>query len=248
MADIRAKSVFITGAARGIGRAAALKFAEEGYSVAANYLKNDTAAESLREEICSKGGVCELFRADISDSAAAKEAVCGAESLFGGIDVLVNNAGIALPQGLFTDFEAEDYERVFATNVFGMMNCSRAAIPFMVREKAGAIINLSSVWGVCGGSCEVVYSASKAAVTGFTKALARELAPSGIRVNAVAPGFIDTDMNMSLSEADREAFCEEVPLGRIGSASEIAETIFFLASDGAAYITGQTLSADGGIV
>ena len=132
--------------------------------------------------------------------------------------------------------------------MFGMMNGSRAAARYMVRRHSGAIVNLSSVWGVCGGSCEAIYSAAKAAVIGFTKALARELAPSGIRVNAVAPGMIDTDMNAHLSQEDAAAFCDEVPLGRVGKPCEIAELIYFLASDGAAYITGQTVSADGGIV
>lgn len=244
----RKKSVLITGASRGIGRAAALKFAAEGYAVAANYRENDGAARSLRDEICSRGGVCELIRADISDSAAAENAVARTAELFGDIDVLINNAGIALPQGLFTDFTAEDDRRIFETNVFGMMNCSRAAARYMVRRHSGAIVNLSSVWGVCGGSCEAIYSAAKAAVIGFTKALARELAPSGIRVNAVAPGMIDTDMNAHLSQEDAAAFCDEVPLGRVGKPCEIAELIYFLASDGAAYITGQTVSADGGIV
>jgi len=167
---------------------------------------------------------------------------------FGAIDVLVNNAGIALRQGLFTDFLLADAKAVFDTNVFGMMNCSRAVIPHMIRQKSGKIINVSSIWGVCGGSCEVIYSSAKAAVIGFTKALAKELAPSGINVNCVAPGMIDTDMNSHLSKEDMEAFCEEVPLGRIGLPKDVAESLLFLASDCANYITGQNLIVDGGII
>lgn len=240
------KTVFITGASRGIGRATALKFAAEGYAVAANYKNSHEEARTLAEKIREKGGVCELFCADVADSAAAKTAVTDAQKMFGYIDVLVNNAGIALPQGLFTDFSETDDRAVFETNVYGMMNCCRAVIPQMVHGRSGAIVNISSVWGVCGGSCEVIYSASKAAVIGFTKALARELAPSKIRVNAVAPGMIDTDMNLHLTPEDRGLFCDEIPLGREGTPEEAAAAVYFLASEGAGYITGQILSADGG--
>ena len=244
----RKKSVLITGASRGIGRAAALKFAAEGYAVAANYRENDGAARSLRDEICSRGGVCELIRADISDSAAAENAVARTAELFGDIDVLINNAGIALPQGLFTDFTAEDDRRIFETNVFGMMNCSRAAARYMVRRHSGAIVNLSSVWGVCGGSCEAIYSAAKAAVIGFTKALAKELGPSGICVNCVAPGVIETEMNSHLTKEDFDCLCEETPLERLGKPEEIAKTVRFLASENADFITGQVVNVDGGMV
>ena len=167
---------------------------------------------------------------------------------FGGIDVLVNNAGIALPQGLFTDFDASSANGVFAVNVFGMMNCCRKVIPHFVSKKNGKIINISSVWGMVGGSCEVIYSASKAAVIGFTKALAKELAPSGINVNCVAPGLIETDMNKHLTKEDKAAFAEAVALGRCGKAEEVADAVYFLATEGASYITGQVISVDGGFV
>jgi 3-oxoacyl-[acyl-carrier protein] reductase len=167
---------------------------------------------------------------------------------FGGIDVLVNNAGVALPQGLFTDFDDKDSRRIFDTNVFGTMNCSRAVIPHFVAKKRGRIINISSIWGVSGGSCEVIYSASKGAIVAFTKALAKELAPSGINVNCIAPGMIDTEMNKHLSKEEIDSFAEDIPCGRIGTPQEIADITLFLAEDSSSYITGQTLVADGGYI
>ncbi len=242
------KTVLITGASRGIGRAAALEFAKNGWQVAVNYNKSESAAKELCDEITSLGGIAKAYQTDVSDNDAVTDMTCAVISDFGGIDVLVNNAGVALAQGLFIDFTDSDAKRVFDTNVFGMMNCSRAAVPHFVNKKSGKIINVSSVWGITGGSCEVIYSASKAAVIGFTKALAKELAPSGICVNCVAPGFIDTDMNSHLTNADIEAFCEDIPLGRTGKAEEVAKSIYFLASPDASYITGQVLTVDGGMV
>lgn len=242
------KTVLITGASRGIGREAAKKFSEKGYNIAINYNKSKEAAESLCKELKAGGGRAEIFCADVSDVAQVENMVAEITQKFGEIDILVNNAGIAPRQGLFTDFSAEDAKMVFETNVFGMMNCARAVVPYMVRKKYGKIVNISSIWGICGGSCEVIYSSAKAAVIGFTKALAKELAPSSINVNCVAPGMIATDMNSHLSAEDVEAFCNEIPLGRVGSVSDVAESILFLASDEASYITGQVLTVDGGIV
>ncbi len=241
------KTVLITGASRGIGKATALKFARMGYNVAVNCNRNVELAEKLCIELASLGVKAGVYPCDVSQNDLAEEMVASVIEDFGGIDVLVNNAGVALPQGLFTDFSAEDTAGIFNTNVFGMMNCARAVIPHFVSKKSGKIVNVSSVWGICGASCEVIYSASKAAVIGFTKALAKELAPSGICVNCVAPGFIDTDMNSHLSPEEVRKFEEDVPLGRIGKAEEVAESIFFLASQGSDYITGQILSIDGGI-
>ena len=241
------KTVLITGASRGIGRATALKFAKMGYNVAVNCNKNIEKATALCEEISKLGAVAKVYPCDVSQNDEVQKMVSSVTTDFGGIDVLVNNAGIALPQGLFTDFSAEDAAKVFETNVFGMMNCARAVIPQFVSKKSGKIVNVSSLWGVCGASCETIYSASKAAVIGFTKALALELAPSGICVNCIAPGFIDTDMNSHLSHEEVRDFEETVPLGRIGKAEEVAESIYFLASQGSDYITGQVLSIDGGI-
>ncbi len=242
------KTVLITGSSRGIGCETAKRFAEKGYRVAMNYNNSKDAAQSLCDEIKALGGCAEIFKADVSDVVQTEKMVEDIIEKFGAIDVLVNNAGIALRQGLLTDFSVADAKAVFDTNVFGMMNCSRAVISHMVGKKAGKIINVSSIWGICGGSCEVIYSSAKAAVIGFTKALAKELAPSGINVNCVAPGMIDTDMNAHLSKEDVDAFCEDIPLGRIGLPKEVAESILFLASDGADYITGQTIVVDGGII
>ena len=242
------KTVLITGGSRGIGAETAKRFAENGYNVAINYNKSEKPAQNLCDEIRTAGGVAEIFKADVSDAVQTEKMVESAVAIFGGIDVLVNNAGIALNQGLFTDFSDSDARKIFDTNVFGMMNCTRAVVPYMVRQKSGKIINVSSIWGVCGGSCEVIYSSAKAAVIGFTKALAKELAPSGINVNCVAPGMIDTDMNSHLSKEDVDAFCEDIPLGRIGLPKDVAESILFLASDGADYITGQTIVVDGGLL
>lgn len=242
------KVVLITGASRGIGRATALKFAKMGWQVAVNYNKSEAKAKALCDEIAALGKTAKDFCADVADPAAVQKMVEEVYDFFGGIDVLVNNAGTCLGQGLFTDFSDNDARMVFDTNVFGMMNCVREVIPHFVNKKAGRIVNLSSIWGVSGASCEVIYSASKAAVIGFTKALAKELAPSGICVNCVAPGLIDTDMNAHLSKEDVEAFCAEVPLRRVGTPADVADSIFFLASEEAKYITGQILTVDGGVI
>lgn len=242
------KTVLITGASRGIGRMTAKKFAENGYNAAINYNKSKAAAEELCREITTLGGNAEIFGADVSDNFQVEEMIKAVHQKFGSIDVLVNNAGIAPKQGLFTDFTEVDMKAVFETNIFGMMNCARAIVPQMVREHKGKIINISSIWGICGASCEVLYSSAKAAVIGFTKSLAKELAPSRINVNCVAPGMIDTEMNSHLSREDMDAFCQEIPLQRVGTAEDVAETILFLASDTADYITGQTIAVDGGII
>ncbi len=242
------KTVLITGASRGIGCETARKFGEKGYKVAINYNRSESAANALRDSIVAFGGCAEVFRADVSDENQVKQMIADITAKLGGVDILVNNAGIAPKQALFTDFSEDDAKAVFDTNVFGMMNCARNVIPHMVSQKWGRIINISSIWGICGGSCEVLYSSSKAAVIGFTKALAKELAPSGINVNCVAPGMIDTHMNAHLSKEDIDTFCQDVPLGRVGTPGDVAETVLFLASDGASYITGQTITVDGGMI
>ena len=242
------KNVLITGASRGIGAATALKFAACGYNVALNYNKNESLAAKLKEKIENMGVKCAIVKADVSKTDEVKAMFEMVKSELGEIDVLVNNAGIAPKQSLFTDFSDNDCKAVFDVNVFGMMNCCREVIPELVSRKSGRIINMSSIWGVSGGSCEVIYSASKAAVIGFTKALARELAPSGINVNCVAPGMIETDMNAHLSDEDKKLFCEEIPMQRIGKAEEVADLIYFLANDAPGYMTGQTLTLDGGFI
>ncbi len=242
------KTVLITGASKGIGRAVALKFAKEGWQVAVNYNQSADAAQMICKEIVENGGAAKAFCADVSNPDAVENMIEEVKLVFGGIDVLVNNAGVALKQGIFTDFSDLDARSIFDVNVFGMMNCARATIPHFVNKKSGRIINISSIWGVSGASCEVIYSASKAAVIGFSKALAKELAPSGICVNCVAPGFIETDMNAHLTAEEVTAFTEDIPLGRIGRAEDVADSVFFLASDAAQYITGQVLVVDGGMI
>lgn len=241
------KTVLITGASRGIGAAAARIFAENGWSVGINCLSRLDAAGALAEELRSGGAECAVLQTDVSDSAQAAAMVRRAEETLGPLDALVCCAGQALPQKLITDTTDEEWNRMLAVNLSGVFYPVRAAVPGMVRRKRGAVVTVSSMWGVTGGSCESAYSASKAGVIGLTLALAKELGPSGIRVNCVAPGVIDTDMNAGLSRADLDALAEETPLCRIGTPEEAARSIFFLASGSSSFITGQILKPDGGL-
>ena len=241
------KTVWITGASGGIGNAAARLFAQEGYQVAAGCFRGRESTESLCRELRQQGYAAEPFAADLTDPAAVERALCAITQAFGGVDVLVNNAGIA-QQKLLTDMTDAEWRRMFAVNTDSVFYTCRAVIPQMVRRQAGAIVNVSSVWGVRGASCEAAYSASKAAVIGLTKALAKELGPSGIRVNCVAPGVIDTPMNACFDEETMASLAEETPLCRIGTPEEAAEAILFLASDRARFMTGQTICADGGFM
>ncbi len=241
------KTVIITGASGGIGSAIASLFALNGYNTVVNYNKSEAAALSLCSELCAKGAVAAAFKADVSDSAQAKALIDFAEARFGSADILVNNAGIA-QQKLFTDITDDDFDRMFNVNVKSVFNCCRAVLPLMIHEKWGRIINISSMWGICGASCEVHYSASKAAVIGMTKALAKEVGPSGITVNCVTPGLIDTKMNKNLTKETIEALCEETPVSRIGTPEDVAKAVFYLADDGASFVTGQILGVDGGFI
>lgn len=236
------KAAIITGASRGIGKAAAYALAKEGYIPIINYLKNRESAEKIVEEI---GGMA--YCADISDREAVKKMVEDAYNKYGGIDVLVNNAGISA-SGLFTDITPEQEQHIIDVDIKGVFNCARYAVPYMVKAKKGRIINISSMWGQVGASCEVHYSAAKAAVIGFTKALAKELGPSGITVNCIAPGVIMTDMNACYSSEELNMLKEETPLQRLGTAEDIAEAVRFLVSDNASFITGQILGINGGFV
>lgn len=241
------KTVLITGAARGIGAACAEKFAQTGYNVVINYKTSSAQAETLaaRLQPVSKGKI-HVLQADVSDSDAVNALFETTERNFGGVDILINNAGVSQIK-MLCDVSPDEWRRIFAVNTDAAYLCARRASPYMVRKKWGRIINISSMWGICGASCEVPYSASKAALIGFTKALAKELAPSGVTVNAIAPGLIDTAMNTCLSHDELAAFTEEIPAGRIGKPYEIAHAAAFLTHEDAGYITGQTIAVDGGM-
>ena len=240
--------VLITGASRGIGAAAARLFAQGGWDVAVNYRQNAGKAQELAAELRTFGVRACALCADVSDPEQAKTLVEQTVQQLGGLDVLVCSAGIALPQQLITDTTDEQWRQVFAVNVDGVFHTVRAAVPHFVHQKAGRIITLSSMWGVTGGSCEVAYSASKGAVVSMTRALAKELGPSGITVNCVAPGVIATDMNAHLDGESLEALRQETPLERIGLAEDAARSILFLAGPGGDFITGQVLQPNGGMV
>ena len=241
------KTVLITGASRGIGRATALLFASRGWHVAAGYHQNKDEAGSLIRQIREAGGTAEAFCADVSNPQAVRDMVVAAETSLGPIDCLVNNAGIA-QQKLFTDISLDDWNRMVAVNLSGVFHCCQAVLPGMIRRHTGSIINLSSVWGITGASCEVHYSAVKAGIIGLTKALAKEVGPSGIRVNCVAPGVIETEMNAGILPEDKAALACETPLMRLGTSEEVAECISFLADEKASFLTGQVLSPNGGFV
>lgn len=240
-----AHTAFITGATRGIGLCIAKLFLEKGMNVAVTYEKNDTAAHKMAKEFDGKNLM--IIKCDVSDYYAVQNAFEKVSSVFGGVDILVNNAGIA-QQKLFCDISRKEWDRMFDVNIGAMYNTVKCCYNHMVNQKWGRIINISSIWGISGASCEVHYSASKAAVIGFTKALAKELGPSGICVNCVAPGVIDTEMNSHLCEEDMTALEEETPLCRIGTVQDIALCVEYLVSDGASFITGQVISPNGGIV
>lgn len=243
------KTVLITGASRGIGAACAIYFAQMGYNVAVNYFKNDFAARQIAEQVCAAGRKAMTIKADVADKEAVSDMVTQIKNELGMVDILVNNAAVSSGQAVFSDVSPEKWHRMFAVNVDGMFHCINAVLPDMIHVKKGSIINISSVWGITGASCEVHYSATKAAVIGATKALAQELAPSNIRVNCVAPGVIDTDMNRHLSAEDIAELKEETPLGKIGTPEDIAKAVYFLADDTlSGFTTGQILSPNGGFV
>ena len=241
------KTALITGASRGIGKACALAFGKSGADVIVNYTRSKEKAEEVCKEISKLGGRALPFCADVADRKAVDEMIAFAHSNFGSISTIVNNAGIA-EQIMFCDITEEKWDRMFAVDVKGVYNCIQAALPDMIHNKSGRIINISSMWGITGASCEVHYSAAKAAVIGMTKALAKELGPSGITVNAIAPGVISTEMNGNISEEIMSELKEETPIGRIGNPEDIAETALFLASPQASFITGEVISVNGGFV
>lgn len=241
------KTVLVTGASRGIGYEIAKLFARQGYDVAINYNQNKKAALILLNELIEAGYSAMVVQADVSSKEQVDCMIKSVNKHFGEINVLVNNAGIAKQQ-LFTDISTEEWDKMFEVNVKGMFLCCQGVLPAMIRNKSGKIINISSIWGMTGASCEVLYSTTKAAVIGLTKALAKELGPSNIRVNCVAPGVIDTDMNADLDKTAFEDLKEQTPLGEIGKCIDVAETVAFLASEKSNFITGQIISPNGGLL
>jgi len=236
--------VLITGASRGIGHAIALWFARAGYAVAITSCKSEEELKEVQEELKLYHTPVLACLADAGDYKQMETVLKRIQSELGEVDILVNNAGISWV-GLFQDMKYETYENIIQTNLISVLNCSHLVIPGMVRKKAGKIINISSVWGNVGASCEAVYSAAKSGINGFTKALGKELAPCNIQVNAVACGVIETKMNQWLSKEEKEELKQDIPAGRFGTAEEVAELVFQLAI-GHSYLTGQVISLDGG--
>ena len=243
---MKKKTVLITGGARGIGKAMSKAFAKEGYNVLVNFNKSENEAKELYTILNEKNFSVKLFKADISNR-DVEDMVDYCIKEFGGLDVLVNNAGVSQDK-LFTDITDEDWDNMMNINLKGSFYCSQVALKYMISEKKGNIINISSIWGISGASCEVHYSITKAGIIGMTKALAKEVGPSNIRVNSIAPGVINTDMLSGYNEEDIDALVEETPLMRLGTPEDIANCAIFLASDKSNFITGQVISPNGGFV
>ncbi len=241
------KTVFVTGASRGIGKEVALKFAENGYNVVINYVSSKTNVEELKSEFESKGVKALVMQADVTDKEAIDNLVKKAIEEFGSIEVLVNNAGITR-DNLLMRMSEEEFDKVIEINLKGTYIVTKAVTKYMMKKRKGSIINLSSVVGVAGNAGQCNYSASKAGIIGFTKSIAKELASRNIRSNAVAPGFIETDMTAVLSDEIKENIHNQIPLKRMGTAKEVANLIYFLGSDESSYITGQVINVDGGMV
>ena len=241
------KVAVVTGASRGIGRAIALRLAQEGAAVVINYNGSKERAQEVKTEIESAGGTAQIMQCDVADAASCDEMFQTIIKEFGRIDILVNNAGITR-DGLLMKMAEEDFDAVIDTNLKGTFHCIRAVSRQMLRQRSGRIINLSSVSGVLGNAGQANYSASKAGIIGLTKSVARELASRNINVNAIAPGFVDTDMTITLSDKVKEGAKGQIPLGRFGKPEEVAELALFLSSKKSDYITGQVINIDGGMV
>ena len=241
---MRERTVLITGGSRGIGAASVRAFAGAGYRVAFSYYSHEAAARALEEEL---GGRARAFRADVADPAQVRRLFEECRSAFSPAEILICSAGIA-QQKLFTDLTDQDWQRMLDVDLSGAFYCCRQALPDMIRARWGRILLVSSMWGQTGGSCEVHYSAAKAGLIGLGKALAKEEGPSGVTVNILAPGVVDTDMMAGFSPEDKQALAEETPVGRLGSPEEMARTLLFLAGEESGYITGQVLGQNGGLV
>lgn len=245
--DLSGKIALVTGSSRGIGRSIAVELSKHGAIVVINYKDDKAGAEETLREVKESGGNGAAFRCDISVNTEVKDMIEDIISKFGKIDILVNNSGIS-KIGLFIDMTEKDYDEIMNVNFKGVYNCTSYAVKDMIKRKSGAVINISSIWGNVGASCEVLYSSTKGAINSFTKALGKELAPSGIRVNAISPGVIDTKMNKVFSDEEREELKNEIPMMRFGKTEEIAKAAAFLASSEASYITSQVLTVDGGML
>ena len=240
------KTVLVTGASRGIGKAIAIKFARKGYNVAISCIRNEDRLMQTKKEIENYQVPCLAYMGDMGDMACCKELFAKIKKLFGGIDVLVNNAGVSYI-GLLQDMSSEDWDKILHMNLTSVFNCCKLAIPYMVHQKQGKIINISSVSGVLGNAGQANYCAAKAGVIGLTKSAAKELASRGITVNAVAPGFIKTEMTEVLKDEIKNSILEHIPMKAFGETEDIANAVAFLASEEARYITGQVISVDGGM-
>lgn len=240
------KIVLVTGAGRGIGASIAKRFASEGAEVIVNYSGNDEAAQKTVDEITATGGQAQKYKCSVNDSESVKVMIDEIIKEFGRIDILVNNAGIT-KDGLMLRMTDEDFDRVIDVNLKGTFNCTKYVSKYMLKQKSGKIINISSVVGLSGNAGQVNYSASKAGIIGITKSAAKELSSRGITVNAVAPGYVDTDMTKVLSDTIRNEILKNIPLQRMGNVEDISNCVAFLASEDASYITGQVISVDGGM-
>ncbi|NEU05424.1 MULTISPECIES: SDR family oxidoreductase [Clostridium] len=245
--SLKGKVAIVTGGSRGIGKAIVLELTRLGASVVINYSKDDESAISTLDEVKSLGGYGILIKGNVSDYDFCNELVTKCLNIFGKIDILVNNAAIS-KVGLFIDMKEEEFNQLINVNVKSLFNMSKNVMPHMIARGCGNIVNISSMWGNVGASCEVAYSASKGAVNMFTRALAKEVAPMNIRVNAVAPGVIKTKMNSWLSKEELNDLQEEIPMGRLGEPKEVAKAVAFLVSQNSSYITGQILNVDGAII
>lgn len=237
------KVVVVTGGSRGIGAQIVKTLANENYKVILNYNNSKEQAEKIQQELLEQGNEIEIIKADVSKREETEKLIQFAINKFNKIDVLINNAGIS-QEGLFTDVTEEEWQKIINTNLNSVFYCNQQALKYMIPEQQGCIINISSIWGETGASCEVAYSTTKAAINGMTKALAKEVGPSNIRVNAIAPGIIDTDMNRNLTNEELEPIKEQIPLNKIGKALDIAKCVKWLVED--EYTTGQIISINGG--
>ena len=242
----RGRVAIVTGAGRGIGRAVALRLAAEGARVAISYRSNDDAARETADAVREAGVECEVFKGDVASAEDVRALFEGVSAAFGRLDILVNNAGLTR-DNLMMRMKEEEFDEVLRTNLGGTYLCTRAALRPMIRARWGRIVNVSSVVGLVGNAGQANYAASKAGIIGFTKSVAREVAQRGITANAVAPGYVETELTGSLPEDVKEAIRAQVPMGRFGEAEEVAEVVAFLAGEGAGYVTGQTIAVDGGM-